>query len=105
MADRLAENVTSAGIEPTAHPASGGGDTVPPDTVVRVMNGGESPITLTIVTPGTVDGLDIADRTVTVPAGEVRLVRPTRAAYMNPATGKVNLTWSSATNVSFEVIR
>lgn len=106
MADRASQIVTSIGVAPTAYAASAGGDTVPPDTIVRVINGGASAITVTVVTPGVVDtDLAIADRTVSVPAGAARLLRPTRVPYANPATGKVDLTWSDTTSVTFEVIK
>lgn len=106
MAAVTPETVTSAGIEATAHAASAGGDTVPPDVIIRVVNGSASPVTLTIATPGTVDGdLAIPDRTVTVPAGEARLVKPNAATYQNPATGRVALSWSATTDVTFEVVK
>jgi len=106
MADRNPETVTSSGLAATAHPASPGGDTVPPDVYLRVANGGGSPVTLTMVTPGVVDGnLAVADREVVVPAGEARLVKVTRAPYANPQTGRVDLTWSDTTSVTFEVFK
>lgn len=106
MADRQPEQVTSAGLDATAHLASAGGDTVPPDVTLRVINGGGAPITLTIVTPGTVDGdLAIADRAVAVPNGEARYVRVPRDPYRNAASGRCDLTWSATASVTFEVIR
>ena len=109
MTARTEQNVTSSGITPTAYAASAGGDTVPADVIVQVFNASASPITLTLVTPGSVDGdLAVADRTVTVAAAVAgvpgrKFVRPTRVPYGQG--GLVTLTWSTATDVSFEVIK
>jgi hypothetical protein len=104
MATVATEPVTTTGIEATANAASASGDKVRPDSLVRVINGSGSSITMTMVTPQTVDGdLAVADRTVAVPAGEARYVRAT-ATYRNPTDGLVALTWSLETSVTFEVI-
>lgn len=106
MAAVTPETVTGAGITATAHAASGGGDTVPPDCIIRVINGSGAPITLTIATPGVVDGdLAVPDRQITVAAGAAKLVRPNQAVYQNPATGLVALSWSATSSVTFEVIK
>lgn len=106
MADREPQQVTSSGLVATAHAASAGGDTVPGDVTVRVVNGGGGSTTLTIVTPGVVDGnLAIADRQVAVAAGTAKYVRIPRKPYENAATGRVALTWTPETSVTFEVTR
>ncbi len=105
MADFDAEQVTSAGLDATPHPATAAGDTVPPNTIIRAINGSGAPVTLTVVTPGTVDGLAIADRQIPIPAGADRYVRCPRLPYRDPADGRVHLTWSDDTDVTFEVIR
>lgn len=106
MADFEPEQVTSSGLVATANPATAAGDTVPGDVTLRVINGDASPTTLTIVTPGVVDGdLAVSDRTVVVAAGTAQYVRVPRGPYRNPATGRVNLTWSNDNLITFEVIR
>lgn len=105
MANFGAEQVTTTGLGATAHPATAAGDTVPPDTILRAVNGSGSSVTLTIVTPGTVDGLAIDDRQIVIPAGEARYARLPRALYRNPSDGRVHLTWSADTGVTFEVIK
>lgn len=105
MADFSAEQVTSAGLDATPHPATAAGDTVPPDCIIRAINGSGVSVTLTVDTPGTVDGLAIANRDIAIPAGQDRYVRVPRVPYRNPADGKVHLTWSADTSVTFEVIR
>jgi len=52
--------------------ASSGGDTCPAGDGVflEVENGAAASLTVQLATPGTVEGLAIADRSVTIPAGE-----------------------------------
>ncbi|MFI6793679.1 hypothetical protein ACIBG4_40745 [Nonomuraea sp. NPDC050383] len=52
--------------------ASGGGDTCPAgdEIFLEVLNGNAAARTVVMATPGTVSGLAIADRSVTIPAGE-----------------------------------
>lgn len=105
MADYEPEQVTSAGLAASVRNAAPTGDTVPADCTLRVTNGGAAPITLTVVTPGVVDGdLAVADREVSVAAGASKYVRVTRT-YRTPSTGRCALQWSDTTSVTFEVIR
>lgn len=71
-----------------------------------VKNAAGSPITVTIATPGTVDGLAIADLTVSVPAttGE-RMIGPFPPGIYNQSDGTVYVDWSSATSVTAGVFR
>ncbi len=46
--------------------------------ILHVINGGASPINVTIQTPETVDGLAVADQVVAVPASEERFIGPFR---------------------------
>lgn len=72
---------------------------------LAVKNGDASSHTVTLVTPGTVDGdLAIADRAVTVAAGKTQLV-PLTATYRNPSTGRASITYDAVTSVSVAVIR
>lgn len=104
MATVTTEPVPTTGLNATANAASVGGDKVRPDSIIRVINGSAGSITVTMVTPQTVDGdLAVADRDVVVPAGEARYIRAT-TLYRNLADGLVDITWSSETSVTFEVI-
>lgn len=70
-----------------------------------VKNGDAAPHTVTLVTPGTVDGdLAITDRAVVVAAAKTQLI-PLAATYRNPTTGRANLTYDAVTSVSVGVIR
>lgn len=106
MADLTTETVTSTGVDATANAADAEGDTVEYGTLLRVVNGGENPVTVTLVTPGTEDGdLEIADREITVPAGEARYVKAAGRVYRNPDTGRVALEYSAVTDVTVEVVK
>jgi hypothetical protein len=67
-----------------------------------VKNAGGSPVNLTLVTPGVVDGNAIADKVVSVPIGSVPIViAPSRAeAYADGATGQVTFTSAAALSVA-----
>jgi hypothetical protein len=70
-----------------------------------VKNADASSHTVTLVTPGTVDGdLAIADRAVVVAAAKTELI-PLTATYRNPSTGRANITYDAVTSVSVAVIR
>jgi hypothetical protein len=73
--------------------------------VLLVKNGSGSPITVTLVTPGNVDGdLAIADRAVVVAAGVTTGI-PVTDRYMDPVTGLASITYSAVTTVTVAVIR
>lgn len=95
------------GVTPTASTASGGGDRVPPRSRVHVVNGSGAPITCTITTPGTVQGLAIADQAITVPNGtfpaNCKAFDVPASLYQDPTDGLVGLAWSSPTSVTFWV--
>ncbi|MFE6362975.1 hypothetical protein ACFVP3_23625 [Streptomyces sp. NPDC057806] len=86
--------------------AAAGGDTVQTGAGIflAVKNGDASPHTVTLVTPGTVDGLAIADRAVPVPAGQTYLI-PVTDRYRNPSTGRAAITYDAVTTVTVGVFR
>lgn len=109
MATLPVQTVTAAGLTPVYDAASPGGDKVRPGTRVALhfRNADTlSSVTVTLVTPGTVQGLAIADRTVTVPAaGEVMVTVPADL-YGDPADGGLaSFTYSAATDVTVAALR
>lgn len=86
--------------------ASAGGDDAPTGAglLLAVKNGDASAHTVTLVTPGTVNGLAIADRTVSVAAGTTELI-PLISDYRDPATGRASITYDGVTSVSVAVVR
>lgn len=72
-----------------------------------VKNGDASPITVTIVTPGTVDGLAVADKTVTVPATDEEVIGPFPPQYYNQAPGETDtvfVDFSAVTSVTIAAL-
>lgn len=106
MATRATETIAAAGTEATYHAASETGDKVAAvdGTVLHVKNGSAGSVTVTLVTPGTVDGLAIADREVAVPAGEDRFIALSKT-YRNPSDGLADVQWSAHEDVTFAVVR
>lgn len=97
------QSVVRTGLEPAYTAAVGDGHSVLNDgrlTFVHVVNGSGSEVTITIPTPGSVDGLAVADRTVAVPAGEERMIGPFPTATYNQADGTVHVDYSATTSVT-----
>lgn len=105
MATITVNTVTQAGFrdDNVLVAAAGLGDAFAPgaDTWFRVNNGGGAPVTVTFATPGSVDGLAVADGGGTVTNGQSRLFGPFPAArYMDPTTGLVIVTYSGVATVT-----
>lgn len=69
-------------------------------TFLHVKNGGGSSITVTIQTPGSVDGLAVADRTVTVANGAEKMIGPFPTTTYNQSGGLVYVDLSADTSVT-----
>mgnify|MGYP006292739519 CR=1 FL=1 len=72
---------------------------------VHVKNGDGSNHDVTIQTPNTVDGLAISDRTVTVPAGEERMIGSFPPGHYNQSDGNVNVDYSAITGMTIAAFR
>lgn len=75
---------------------------------VHIVNGGGSPCVVTVPTPATVAGLAIEDKTVTVPAGEDRMIGVFEPGYYNQSganKGKCYVEYDQVTTVTIAVIR
>jgi len=107
MATRTPQLVTSSGLQPTYHPASAGGDKVPPGSLLHVKNANAASRTLTLVTVAVFDAdLAVADRVDTIPAvgsGGSIFIRVPDAGYRG-ADNLVSLTWSTDVDVTFAVL-
>ncbi|MCP4566480.1 MAG: hypothetical protein GY841_02735 [FCB group bacterium] len=77
MASLTAQQIASSGLSPVLS-AVAASDTFANTgrEFIEVANGSGGSINVTIATPKTVDGLDVDDRIVAVPAGESRLIGP-----------------------------
>ena len=106
MADLTTQLVTSEGLDLQTASADAEGDTFEYGSILVVVNESEAPMTVSLVTPGTVDGdLAIEDREVTVPNGETRYIKATNRVYRDPETGLVSVTYSDETSVSVAAVR
>ena len=82
--------------------AAGGGDTCETGkgNLLLVKNAGVTTPTVTISTPETVDGLAVAERVVTIPASATLFAIPVTDRYKDPTTGRANITYSAATDLT-----
>ncbi|MGW0599960.1 hypothetical protein ACWD11_22790 [Streptomyces sp. NPDC002776] len=87
-------------------PAAAGGDTCQTGAgvLLLVKNGDAASHTVTLVTPGTVNGLAIADRAIPVAAGATKAI-PVTSDYRNPSTGRADITYDAVNLVEVAVIR
>lgn len=108
MTDYAPEALGVAGTAPTSRSAASGDKLTDPGDhrFLRVNNGGGAPITVTITPPGsTAYGVANPNQVFTVTNATTKYI-PVRADYGNPAdAGKVALTWSATTSVTFEYMR
>src|SRR4051812_22189537 len=71
------------------------------DVVVEVISTDAGAQTVTLVTPGTVSGLAIADQVVAVPAGATRYIGKLSPATYNQPDGTVQINPSISTTLKF----
>lgn len=107
MATLSIQSIDQDGLTPSYSTASSGGDKVVPGagSFIHVKNGGGSPITLTLVTPGTVSSLAVADQTVTVANGAESMIA-VGDLYRDPSDGLASITYSATpTSVTLASLR
>lgn len=100
-----AVNRTGSDITILANAATASdGDNFPNNgkTFLIVTNGAGAPITVTVQTPRTVDGLAVAEYTNTVTNATTEIFGPFPVDTFNQADGTVYVDWSSATSITFE---
>lgn len=90
-----------------AAPTVGTGDTFlnTGREAILVNNAIDAPLTVTIETPATVDGLAITDRVVAVGAEKIALLGPFPRATYNNTEGKLKITCSAVASVTLAVIK
>lgn len=101
----------SPGVDTTTlTAASAGGDRFAPDsnTFLLVRNGGGSPITVTVVTPGVnAIGLNYDDAVFTVAAGAEKMAGPFPAQFFADPTagGLASITYSGVTSLTIAPVQ
>lgn len=106
MATLARQFIDTDGLSPQYDAAGGSGDkALPGDSVfLHVKNGSGASINVILVTPGTVDGLAIGDRTVAVAAGGSEMIALDPKLYADKAdTGLARWTYSANTTVTVGV--
>lgn len=73
--------------------------------VVHVKNADSNPTTITVITPNTVDGQAIGDRSVTVPAASERFLGGWPTSTYNNSDDSVYMEFSNVTAVTCAVIK
>lgn len=101
------QDVERSGLEPSYASANADGNSFANNSrvVLHAKNGSGSPITVTVKTPGTVDGLAVADRTVAIPAGEERIMGVFPPADYNQSDGSVHVDYSDVTSLTVAALR
>lgn len=104
------EEIVRTGIDLTDTGSLSTSDTylVPNDgkTFLHIKKSGATDCTVTIATPGTVDGLAVTDLTVTVPAttGD-KMIGPFPRDIYNNASGQISVTFSNITGLTIAAAR
>ena len=96
--------IVRAGDEPTYEAANSDGEEFDNTgkQFLHIKNGSGGSITITIVTPGTVDegDLAVADRTIAIPAGKERMIGPFPPATYNQSDETVDVNFSGVTSLT-----
>ena len=109
MATLTMNVISRAGIAETLVAATGGGDACAcsNDNYLKVVNGGGSPITVTLAIPSSASaypGAAYASTAVSVPNGSHRLIGPLNPSlYQDPVTSLCTITYSAVTSVTVGV--
>jgi len=101
------QQVVRTGLEETLEAANVDGNKIANDgrILLHVKNGGASPITVTVQTPGTVDGLSVSDMTIVVTNAEERFIGPFPPGIYNQSDGSVYVDYSAVTSVTVAALR
>lgn len=114
MATLTVQKMSFTGLEAVYTTADVGGDEFVNDerTIVHVINGGGSDITVTVTAQETVANkngfgdIEIADTEVVCTAGEERFIGPFPSQrFNNKSTGLVQLSYSGVTSVTIAAMR
>jgi hypothetical protein len=95
--------ITDDGLEATYEAANVDGNSIPGDGdhIIQVINASGGDIVVTAVTGGTFHGEAVADKAVTVTAGEERFIGPFKPALYNQVSdGLVYIDYDGVTSLT-----
>lgn len=108
MATLTTQNISTTGIVPTYQAAAAGGDAMIADSTsfLHAKNASGGSITVTLVTPATVDTtLAVGDRAIVIAAGTDQMIAVPDILYRDPTTGLAAITYSGVTSLTVAAIR
>jgi len=107
MADIPVTGFTGDGTSITYTSVNSGGDTVSNNGRVLLLfqNGSGSDYDITFTTTTTVDGEDVADKTVTVPANGDYVAGPFERQFYNNSNGKIDISYSGTTSLTVAAVQ
>lgn len=110
-ASQNTQQVVRTGLNPAYTAVTADGDIIDVGAVaLHVKNGGAGACTVTVQTPLQVDGLDVSELVVSIPAGQERLIGPFSArTFGRPAevvdAGRVYVDYSPIASVTRAVLK
>ena len=105
MATLATQGITTAGLSVTYSAASAADRFLPADrTFLHVKNANAGTVTVTLATTGTVDGLAVADRVVSIPTTQERMIALPDTLYRS-SDGLGDVTFSPNSSVTVAVVR
>ncbi len=103
-----AQKIVKTGIDPTHSGSLSVSDNYQTPNngrlFIYVTNGGGGTSVVTIATPGTVDGLAVADRTVSIGTGEDAMIGPFPPHIYNNANGEIDVSFDVITSVTIAAL-
>lgn len=100
-ADSTGAELTFGPVDATAAP-DGNYFQFDGSAVLLITNGDVAPHTMTVDVPVEVDGVEVDDRTVTIPAGETWMWKPN--TVHRQGDGTVHLNWDADTSMTVALI-
>ena len=102
MTDLTPQTIVRTGLAMTYEAANVDGEMIPNAgrMFLHVKNGSAVSVTVTVDTPGLVDGLAVAQLTVAIPAGQERMIGPFPPGVYNQSSGNIHVTFSAVTTVT-----
>lgn len=105
MATLATQSITTSGLSVTYATAAASDRFTPAErTFLHVRNNNAGTVTVTITTPGTVDGLAISDRVISIPTTQQRMIALPDTLYRS-SDGLGDVVISPNSSVDVAVIR